>query len=58
MTVAEATGGQKVEPETLRCPLHGHDVIEVLAPGNLDIDTSTPERLLHWLRVSWPGPNE
>lgn len=52
---ARATGGQPVEPETLRSLLHGDDVIEVQAPDDLRLDGATPGPLLYWLRISAPS---
>lgn len=48
---ARATGGQPVEPETLRSLLQGEDVVEVATPEDLRIDSSTPGPVLYWLKV-------
>jgi TPP-dependent indolepyruvate ferredoxin oxidoreductase alpha subunit len=48
---AQATGGQPVEPETLRALLHGPEVIEVALPERLTIDPAQAGPLLYWLRV-------
>ncbi|MBT9587483.1 hypothetical protein IV102_29345 [bacterium] len=48
---AQATGGQPVEPETLRALLNGPEVIEVSYPEQLTIDPAHPGPLLYWLRV-------